>query len=77
MMKFQILDPEWAEKLQRGLEEYMMSLYASVDEDADVETESGAPYCGCSDCENRELLSYMAPRIIKGYQDSKITLEDV
>lgn len=74
--KFEVLDPKWAIDLQRGLEEYMMTLYDSIDTEEEVSTESGAPFCGCSDCENRELLSYMAPRIIVGYQQKKIDLID-
>jgi hypothetical protein len=73
-LKFEVLDVEWASKLQKGLEDYMMGLYGSVDTGEEVDTESGIPFCGCGDCENRELLSYMAPRIIKGYQEKKIDL---
>jgi hypothetical protein len=74
--KFEVLDPEWAANLQRGLGDYMTTLYDSIDSGEEVETESGAPYCGCNDCEDRELLTYMAPRIIVGYQQKKIDLVD-
>lgn len=75
--KFEIIDADWASELQKGLEGYMMGLYDSIDNEEEIATESGAPFCGCSDCENRELLTYMAPRIIKGYMDKKIDLFEV
>lgn len=76
-MKFEIRDPEWAQNLQNELEEYMFKLYESVDaEDGSPEsdpfTESGLPFCACSVCEGREILSFLSPRIIKGYLDKKI-----
>lgn len=76
-MKFEIRDPEWAQELQNGLEEYMGTLYESVDAEegtpeADPFTESGLPFCACNVCESREILSYVAPRVIKGYLDKKI-----
>jgi hypothetical protein len=78
-MKFEIADPEWAANLQTDLEEYMMGLYDSVDADpdspeADPHTESGIPFCGCNVCEGREILSFLSPRIIKGYLDKKILM---
>ena len=76
-MKFEIRDPEWAQDLQNGLEEYMGKLYESVDAEegtpeADPFTESGIPFCACNVCESREILSFVAPRVIKGYLDGKI-----
>lgn len=76
-MKFEIRDPEWAQNLQNGLEEYMGKLYESVDAEkgtpeADPFTESGIPFCACNVCESREILSFIAPRVIKGYLDEKI-----
>lgn len=73
-MTFQINDPKWAEELQRGLDEYRAQLYDSVDSEEEVETESGIPFCGCDTCDNREILSYIAPRVIKAYQEEKIEL---
>ena len=83
-MKFEIRDPEWAEEIQKGLEQYMMGLYESIDADDETpeaeqanETESGIPFCGCSVCEGREILSFVSPRIIKGYLDKKIGFVEV
>ena len=76
-IKFEIRDPDWAVELQNGLEEYMGKLYDSVDAEegtpeADPFTESGLPFCSCNVCESREILSFVAPRVIKGYLDGKI-----
>ena len=67
--QFAIHDQEWASELQKSLEAYMMGLH-----DEELETESGEPYCGCSDCENRELLTFISPRVIQGFLDKKISL---
>jgi len=83
-MKFEIRDPEWATELQKGLEEYMSGLYDSVDAEEGTpeaekgnETESGIPFCACNVCEGREILSFVAPRVIKGYLDNKIGFVEV
>jgi len=74
--KFEITDHGWALDLENGWEEYIFSCLDSVDTDADVETETGIYYCGCSNCYNREVIAYLAPRIIQGYIDGKIKLND-
>lgn len=76
-MRFEIRDGQWAEELQQSMEEYMMKMYDSLDAEpgtpeADPHTESGIPFCGCNVCEGREILSFLSPRIIKGYLDGKI-----
>jgi len=83
-MRFEIRDSEWAQNLQDGLDEYMMGLYESVDAEEGTpesekanETESGIPFCACNVCEGREILSFVAPRIIKGYLDKKIGFAEV
>ena len=83
-MKFEIRDPEWAKALQDGLEEYMSGLYESVDAEEGTpeaekanDTESGIPFCACNVCEGREILSFVAPRVIKGYLDKKIGFVEV
>jgi hypothetical protein len=81
-IKFEIRDGEWAQDLQNGLEEYMGKLYESIEADegtpeADPFTESGLPFCACNVCESREILSFIAPRVIKGYLDKKIGFFDV
>lgn len=78
MSNFEIHDTEWAESLERGVEEYTDTLFSAVYEDADdsVKTLSGELFCGCSVCFWRETLFYLAPRIIQGYKDGKITSEE-
>jgi hypothetical protein len=83
-MKFEIRDPEWAQDLQNSLDEYMGRLYDSVDAEEGTpeaemanETESGIPFCACNVCEGREILSFVAPRIIRGYLDKKIGFIEV
>jgi len=81
-MKFEIRDPDWATELQNSMEEYMMKMYDSLDAEtgtpeADPHTESGIPFCGCNICEGREILSFLSPRIIKGYLEGKIGFFDV
>lgn len=80
-MRFEIADPEWAANLQTDLEEYMMGLYDSVDAEpdspeADPHTESGIPFCGCNVCEGREILSFLTPRIIKGYLNKQVLMTE-
>jgi hypothetical protein len=74
MTNFQINDTEWASALQQDTDEYMMVLQDSIDEDADVDTLSGQPYCGCSDCYWREFFSFVAPKIMQAQLDGKIEL---
>jgi len=83
-MKFEIRDGDWATDLQNGLEEYMSGLYESVDAEEGtpeyekgLETESGIPFCACNVCEGREILSFVAPRVIRGYLDGKIGFVEV
>ncbi len=81
--KTKILDPEWASELQIDLQEYLMGLYESVDAEEDTveyergnDTASGQPFCGCSVCQGREILSFLSGKIIKGYQSGKIAFYD-
>ena len=77
-LEFAIRDESWATAIQNGLETYMISLYEAVDAEdidspeANIETESGHPFCGCGTCEGREILSYTVPRVIEGYLNGSI-----
>ena len=73
-MSFIIKDEKWAEKLQDGLEMYLMLCQDSVDENEEIETLSGEPYCGCNVCYFREVLFFVAPKIMKGQNEQKIEL---
>lgn len=79
-MKFVIEDTAWAESLEREFEDYLGECYNQVDEfledgqESAFETESGTPYCGCSDCHTREIMVFLTPRIIQAYKDGKVSL---
>lgn len=83
-MKFEIRDPEWSRNLQIGLEKYMGGLYKASEAPKDSpeaeelkKTESGIPFCACQTCEGREILAYIAPRVIRGYLDKKVGFVEV
>ena len=77
--KFSINDQLWAEDLERGVEAYTDMLFEAVYEGTEeeiTETLSGEPFCGCSRCFWRETLFYIVPKLLKGYEEGKIELED-
>ena len=77
--EFIINDEVWAHELQHGVEDYtdmlFESLYAS-DEEEIPETLSGQPFCGCSNCFWREALFFITPKLLKGFQEGKLELEE-
>jgi hypothetical protein len=75
-MSFFINDEKWAEELQTNVEEYLMLLQDSIDEDEDMETLSGQPYCGCNVCYFREMLFFIAPKVMRGQNEKKIELSE-
>jgi hypothetical protein len=77
--EFSINDQEWAEELERGIEAYTDMLFEAIyegTEDEITETISGEPFCGCSRCFWRETLFYVVPKLLRGYEEGKIELED-
>jgi len=77
--EFIINDEQWAHDLEKGVEEYTDMLFEAVWESSDdeiVETKSGEPFCGCSQCFWREALFFLVPKLLKGYEDGKIALEN-
>jgi hypothetical protein len=46
------------------------------EEDNITETLSEEPFCGCANCFWRETLFFLVPKIIKGYEEGKIELEE-
>jgi hypothetical protein len=77
--KFVVTDQPWAYELEKGVEAYTDMLFEAVmegEEEEVPETLSAEPFCGCSDCFWREALFYLVPRIIEGYKEGKIELED-
>jgi len=76
MNNFIINDEKWAEELQTNVEEYLMLLQDSIDEDEDMETLSGQLYCGCNVCYFREMLFFIAPKVMRGQNEKKIELSE-
>jgi len=77
--EFSVNDPDWAVALERGVEAYTDMLFEAMWETSDeeiTETLSGEPFCGCGTCLWREALFFIVPKIIKGYNEGKIELED-
>jgi hypothetical protein len=76
---FEIVDQEWAEELERGVESYTDMLFEAIYEGTEEEiseTVSGEPFCGCNRCFWRETLFYIVPKLLKGYEEGKIELEE-
>jgi len=76
---FVINDQDWAHQLEKGVEEYTDMLFEATWESSDdeiTETLSGEPFCGCSQCFWREALFFIVPKLIRGYEEGKIELED-
>ena len=66
-------DEDWAKNLQSDFEDYMGQCWSmAYDEEENVDEEfepiSGQPYCGCNDCEFREIAMFLIPRIIDAYK---------
>jgi hypothetical protein len=76
--EFVIEDSDWSQSLESAYEEYLWDCESSIDgeESDDFETLSGEPFCGCTTCYTREQLFFLVPRIIKAYNEGKITLEE-
>ena len=76
---FEIIDQDWAEELERGVEAYTDMLFEAIYEGTEEEiseTVSGEPFCGCNRCFWRETLIYLVPKLLKGHQEGKIELEE-
>jgi len=77
--KFIVNDQAWAHDLEKGVEDYTDMLFEAIwegDEEVIPETLSGELFCGCSPCFWRETLFYIVPRLLEGYENGKIELED-
>lgn len=77
--EFNVTDEAWAHDLEKGVEDYTDMLFEAVwdgTEEVVPETLSGEPFCGCSSCFWRETLFFLVPKIIKGYKEGKLELEE-
>jgi hypothetical protein len=77
--EFTVNDQDWAHELEKGVETYTDMLFEAVWDYGGgevTETLSEEPFCGCSNCFWRETLFFLVPKIIKGYEEGKIELEE-
>jgi hypothetical protein len=77
--EFVINDQAWAHDLEKGVEDYTDMLFEAIHEggeDSIDETISGELFCGCSPCFWRETLFFLIPKIIRGYEEGKLELEE-
>lgn len=61
--------------VERSFTEYMGQLSESVMDDKDIETDSGYAYCGCEDCETREIFAHLMPKFLDLYRNGFIRME--
>jgi hypothetical protein len=67
---------QWGDRFIATLHDYISDLERSVDEGDDVETISGEPFCGCSDCYEREAYLMALKLAIEGYEAGEVRLVD-
>ena len=83
-LKYVHNDAEYVAGMERGLDEYLGSLWQALDEEAEDNEDPTSPdisltgdyFCGCDTCINRETFSYLLPLIIDGYQAGKFELNE-
>jgi len=76
---FTVTDQAWAHELEKGVEAYTDMLFEATWDGLDEmmpDTLSGEPFCGCGPCFWRETLFYLVPRLLEGYNEGKVKLED-
>jgi hypothetical protein len=70
-------DVDWTKKLEEDYEHYMEQCFDSVDDGPeDFKTLSGDIFCGCQTCITREQLFFLVPKIIQGYKEGRLTIEE-
>jgi len=72
-------DEAWGENFIDQMRDYIDTLEASLDDDNEIEidTLSGVPFCGCTDCYERETYLLATKLVIEGYEAGKVRLVDV
>lgn len=77
-MKYVHNDVEWVVSIERGLDEYLGSLWSALEESDNEDTDTsqdisltGDYFCGCDVCINRESFAYLLPVIIDGFKAGK------
>ena len=77
--EFTVNDQDWAHELEKGVETYTDMLFEAMwetSEEGISETLSGELFCGCGTCLWREAMTYITPKLLKGFEEGKIELED-
>ena len=75
--KIIIDDVPWTKQLEEDYEEYLGKCFDSLEEDdEEFQTLSGDIFCGCQTCITREQLFFLVPKIIQGYKEGKLTIEE-
>jgi len=79
-----VRDRTWASGLQHELDDFLYEVYDALD--GDIEGVGGGtvaiegdekPFCGCSSCEGRTIVNFLAPRVIKGFLDGRLDVVEV
>ena len=80
-MKYVHNDYDWMVLVERGLGEYLETLWFALEEEEDRDVEAdkytedvsltGIYFCGCDDCIRRETLAYLIPQIVDGFKAGK------
>lgn len=73
-----VFSEEWGEQFSTTMQDYLTRLEQSLEDaiDADVETISGEPFCGCSVCWERETYLMAVKLAIEGHEAGLVWLED-
>jgi len=73
-----IFEEEWGEAYMEAMRVYVDLLEVSLEDgtEAEIETLSGMPFCGCSDCYEREVYLMATKLVIEGYEAGKVHLEE-
>jgi hypothetical protein len=71
---------EWGEGFIEAMRDYMGALERSIDYESEengqeVETISGQPFCGCTDCYERESYLMAIKLTVEGYEAGLVKLE--
>jgi hypothetical protein len=72
-----VFEEEWGEAFMEAMREYVDLLEVSLEDEteSEVETLSGVPFCGCSDCYEREVYLMATKLVLEGQEAGKVHLE--
>jgi hypothetical protein len=72
-----VFGEEWGEAFTEAMRDYVNLLEVALEDEteAEIETLSGEPFCGCQDCYEREVYLMATKLVIEGYEAGKVHLE--